>query len=234
MAITITINTDHNIGSPAAGKGTMCNKLLQDPEITCHEKLRHISIGDHLRMLRDRGLLDPAVAKALAKQELISGETLMAIIEDEVTDQYEKFGMEVFLLDGFPRNEEQMESFSQKVSRLQHFCRPRHFFSGCSFRSNIYQYIYTFAILVGIDSTVARERFLARKDASRAQDDLEMFEKRYPEYLTSTMPLIEPIRKASLLVEMDSQMIESMEIDDVYLALKTKMKEHLVAKKMFE
>jgi len=106
-------------GSPAAGKGTMCRKLASDPEFA-HAKLYHLSLGDHLRGLRANGSLDSSVAQELAKQTLISGAVLVKIIEQKVAAEFEVNDARVFLLDGFPRNEEQMKQFSERVGLLQY------------------------------------------------------------------------------------------------------------------
>jgi len=93
----------------------MCRQLVQDPEVLAHTKPYHLSIGDHLRQLRANGTLDPFVAQELAKQSLIDGATLMDIIEQKVAAEFSQHDARVFILDGFPRNDEQMRMFSERV-----------------------------------------------------------------------------------------------------------------------
>jgi adenylate kinase family enzyme len=97
----------------------MCDKLYHDPELA-HQNLYHLSVGAYLRELRDTGLLDTHVAQDLAEQKLISGETLVKMIEEKATDECMHQGHRVMLLDGFPRNQEQMERFTEKVSHIPH------------------------------------------------------------------------------------------------------------------
>jgi len=103
-------------GCPAAGKGTLLGRLAQDPDLA-QAHLYHLSIGDHLRELRAKGTLPASASQDLAEQNLISGATLVALIKTKVSKEWRR-GARIFLLDGFPRNQEQMDAFLDKVSSL--------------------------------------------------------------------------------------------------------------------
>jgi len=104
------------LGCPAAGKGTLLGRLGQDPDLA-HAHLYHLSVGDHLRDLRANGTLPASASQDLAQQNLISGATLVALIKTKVSREWRR-GARIFLLDGFPRNQEQTDAFLDKVSTL--------------------------------------------------------------------------------------------------------------------
>jgi len=97
----------------------MCHKLANDPELV-HTKLHHLSIGDHLRELPTKGALNSSASQDLAKQTSMSGAVLVDIIKHKVAEEFEKDAATVFILDGFPRNQEQFKQFSDEVRVCSH------------------------------------------------------------------------------------------------------------------
>ena len=98
------------LGPPGAGKGTQAERLRED------FGLPHISAGDMLRAqvgagtelgLKAKGYMD---AGALVPDEVIIG-----MIIDRVGDGDARDG---FLLDGFPRNEEQADALGEALKGL--------------------------------------------------------------------------------------------------------------------
>ncbi len=97
------------LGPPGAGKGTQAERLVED------FGLPHISTGDMLRAQvaagselgeRARGYMD---AGDLVPDEVIIGMILERIGEQDAADG--------FLLDGFPRNEQQAEALDEALGR---------------------------------------------------------------------------------------------------------------------
>ncbi len=99
------------LGPPGAGKGTQAERLVED------FGLPHISTGDMLRAQvaagsdlgrRAKGYMD---AGDLVPDEVIIGMILERIGEKDAADG--------FLLDGFPRNEQQAQALDEALARLE-------------------------------------------------------------------------------------------------------------------
>ncbi len=99
------------LGPPGAGKGTQAERLVED------FGLPHISTGDMLRAQvaagselgeRAKGYMD---AGDLVPDEVIIGMILQRIGEEDAADG--------FLLDGFPRNEQQAEALDQALGQRE-------------------------------------------------------------------------------------------------------------------
>jgi len=99
------------LGPPGAGKGTQAERLVEDfglPHISTGDMLRaQVAAGNELGE-RAKGYMD---AGDLVPDEVIIGMILERIGEDDAADG--------FLLDGFPRNEQQAEALDQALARLE-------------------------------------------------------------------------------------------------------------------
>lgn len=93
----------------------MCGRLVQDVELNAAPRLcvLHKSVGDVLRGLMFEGKLSPAQRRKVEKQELIDGEELADILKGEV--EKARASGHTLLLDGVPRNLEQLRVFDAKV-----------------------------------------------------------------------------------------------------------------------
>ena len=103
-------------GAPGAGKGTLCKCFVDDPS-NLYDDISHISIGDYLRRKKLEGTLPEDVEEAIEQQRLMTWEQLAPMLEAKIADECRQ-GRSVILLDGFPRNEEQMMGFKE-VSRRE-------------------------------------------------------------------------------------------------------------------
>ncbi len=99
------------LGPPGAGKGTQADRLHED------FSLPHISTGDILRAqvaegtelgVRAKGYMD---AGELVPDEVIVGMIIARLSEGDARDG--------FLLDGFPRNEQQAEALAEAFAGLE-------------------------------------------------------------------------------------------------------------------
>jgi adenylate kinase len=98
------------LGPPGAGKGTQADRLHED------FGLPHISTGDILRAqvaagselgLRAKGYMDAG--------ELVPDDVIIGMIIDRLSEGDARDG---FLLDGFPRNEQQAEALADALTGL--------------------------------------------------------------------------------------------------------------------
>ena len=98
------------LGPPGAGKGTQADRLREDFAIP------HISTGDILRAQVTEGTeLGSAAKKYMDAGELVPDEVIVGMITDRISKGDARDG---FLLDGFPRNEEQADALGKALGEL--------------------------------------------------------------------------------------------------------------------
>ncbi len=98
------------LGPPGAGKGTQADRLRDD------FVLPHISTGDILRAQVSEGTeLGREAKRFMDAGELVPDEVIVGMITERVADGDARDG---FLLDGFPRNEQQADALADALSGL--------------------------------------------------------------------------------------------------------------------
>jgi len=98
------------LGPPGAGKGTQAERLRDD------FGLAHISTGDILRaQVAEETELGTAAKRYMDAGELVPDEVIIGMITARVSDPDAADG---FLLDGFPRNENQADALAEALEGL--------------------------------------------------------------------------------------------------------------------
>jgi adenylate kinase len=98
------------LGPPGAGKGTQADRLRDD------FALPHISTGDILRaQVADGTELGAKAERYMEDGELVPDEVIIGMITERIGEGDARDG---FLLDGFPRNEQQAEALNYALTRL--------------------------------------------------------------------------------------------------------------------
>jgi adenylate kinase len=98
------------VGPPGAGKGTQAERLRED------FALPHISTGDILRAQVTQGTqLGREAKRYMDAGELVPDEVIVGMITERVADGDARDG---FLLDGFPRNEQQADALTDALRGL--------------------------------------------------------------------------------------------------------------------
>jgi adenylate kinase len=98
------------LGPPGAGKGTQAERLRED------FGLPHISAGDMLRAQVSAGTdLGKEAKRYMDAGKLVPDEVIIGMIIDSVGGEDARDG---FLLDGFPRNEEQADALGEALRGL--------------------------------------------------------------------------------------------------------------------
>jgi adenylate kinase len=98
------------LGPPGAGKGTQADRLRED------FGLPHIATGNMLRVEVGNGSdLGAQARRYMDAGELVPDELIVAMIMKRIEDSDASDG---FLLDGFPRNEEQARALEEEFARL--------------------------------------------------------------------------------------------------------------------
>jgi adenylate kinase len=99
------------LGPPGAGKGTQAERLRED------FGLPHISTGDILRAeVADGSELGKQAKRYMDAGELVPDQVIVGMITQRVGGPDASDG---FLLDGFPRNEEQADALAEALARLE-------------------------------------------------------------------------------------------------------------------
>jgi adenylate kinase len=99
------------LGPPGAGKGTQADRLSDDFQ------LPHISTGDILRAQVSEGTeLGRQAKNYMDAGELVPDEVIIGMITERIAGGDARDG---FLLDGFPRNEQQADALGEALESLE-------------------------------------------------------------------------------------------------------------------
>jgi adenylate kinase len=188
------------IAPPAAGKGTQ-SKLLCDKY-----KLVHISTGDLLRAVTTKDdEFSLKVKEIMQSGKLVSDDIVLELLQNRIKEDDCKNG---FILDGFPRNVNQANSYINLSKELD---------------IPVGDVIY-----IDVPKDITKKRIIGRKSCKcgavyndlieenkpksenicdvcgsilnkRIDDNEETFEKRYDEYVKETYPLIDFFEGLGLL-----------------------------------
>ena len=145
-------------GPPGAGKGTQA-KIISE-----YLNISHLSTGDILRKkLLENDNLAIELKKIMAAGNLVSDDILNSIVSSRLTKETSKG----FILDGYPRTLHQSEFLSNFLSET----------------SGSIDYIFD----IQINFETLKNRILKRSsEESREDDNIDVIETRYNEYLNST------------------------------------------------
>ena len=145
-------------GPPGAGKGTQA-KIISE-----YLNISHLSTGDILRKkLLENDNLAIELKKIMAAGNLVSDDILNSIVSSRLTKETSKG----FILDGYPRTLHQSEFLSKFLSET----------------SSSINYIFD----IQINFETLKNRILKRSsEESREDDNVDVIETRYNEYLYST------------------------------------------------
>ncbi|XP_062554140.1 UMP-CMP kinase isoform X2 [Armigeres subalbatus] len=185
------------LGAPGAGKGTQCEKIVETFGFT------HLSAGDLLREERKR---EGSEYGALIEDNIKNGrivpvEITCALLENAMNQTKQATGNDKFLIDGFPRNEDNLQGWNRKMA-------------------DKVQLLFVLFFECSEDQCV--ERCLKRGESSgRSDDNLESLKKRFNTYINDTMPIIEHYRKQDLVKPVDAAPAPSDVFETVKLAFES-------------
>merc|ERR1719410_1992227 len=167
------------LGGPGAGKGTQCAKIIEN-----FSNWAHISAGDCLRAERnDPNSKDGELINNIIKEgNIVPSEITVGLLVKAMAKQKED-GKTCFLIDGFPRNLDNDQSWDQVVG------------TGAD----------VLGILFYEASEEEMEKRLLERGASsgRVDDNIESIKKRFKTYLEETMLIVEKYEKSGLVFKIN-------------------------------
>ncbi|KAJ8953544.1 hypothetical protein NQ318_002964 [Aromia moschata] len=162
------------LGGPGAGKGTQCQRIVQNYGYV------HLSAGDLLREERNNpgSKYGELIENYIREGKIVPVEITCSLLEAAM----DASGKEKFLIDGFPRNQNNLDGWQKAMAgkvRLQ------------------------FVLFFDCPLEVCTERCLSR-GAGRSDDNMESLRKRFNTYLNETKPIIEHYEDLSLVRRIDA------------------------------
>ncbi|KAK4476469.1 hypothetical protein RD792_015623, partial [Penstemon davidsonii] len=145
-------------GGPGSGKGTQCANVVE------HFGYTHLSAGDLLRAEIKSGSENGTMIQNMIKDgKIVPSEVTIKLLQRAI----EENGNDKFLIDGFPRNEENRAAFELVTGIEPEFV----LFFDCSEEE--------------------MERRLLSRNQGREDDNIETIRKRFKVYMESSLPVIE-------------------------------------------
>ncbi|CAF4091547.1 unnamed protein product [Adineta steineri] len=183
------------IGAPGAGKGTQCDRISKNYNYD------HLSVGDLLREETDKSHSDLGrqIQETMQNGSLVSSEIICKLIENAMR----KNGKKNYLIDGFPRDMENIDEWKKSMSD---------------------KVILQCVLVFDCDEKVSIDRCMKRgQDSGRADDNEETLKKRIATFKESTEPTIEYYEKKNLIKRVDA----THDVEKVYQDVQNVMKKIL-------
>jgi len=165
------------LGGPGAGKGTQCAKIVEQFGFV------HLSAGDLLRAERKSpgSQFGELIEHHITNGTIVPVEITCSLLERAMNES----GKSHFLIDGFPRNEDNLTGWNRQMGdKVNLKCV---LFFHCS-------------------QEICTERCLSRGAAGsgRTDDNIESLTKRFVTYENATMPIIKHYEEQHLVKKIDA------------------------------
>ncbi|XP_068620295.1 UMP-CMP kinase-like [Battus philenor] len=168
------------LGAPGAGKGTQCSLISK------HYGFVHLSAGDLLREERQRpgSLYGEMIEEKIRNGEIVPVEVTCSLIYQAM----QKCGKSRFLIDGFPRNKDNLDGWNRVMSDKTKLL---------------------FVLFFECPQNLCTERCLGRGAAGsgRSDDNLESLKKRFNTYINDTMPIINHYEELGLVKRINAESV---------------------------
>ena len=195
------------IAPPSAGKGTVSYKICERYNIP------HISTGDLLRNeIANSTKLGLEIKDSMARGEFVSNEVINKLLKKRLLNKDAKKG---FILDGYPRNIAQAESYEELLKELNMDLGTVIFLEISKEEAMKRALSRVICPKCGISYNLAStELSPIREDIcdtcgsklkQRSDDTKETFEKRFDTYMKETYPLIDYYEKKNNLIRINAE-----------------------------
>ncbi|XP_069498342.1 UMP-CMP kinase [Ambystoma mexicanum] len=182
------------LGGPGAGKGTQCEKIVEKYGYT------HLSAGDLLRNEQKKpdSEYGDLIKSYIKDGQIVPVEITISLLQREMDETMTSNAQKnKFLIDGFPRNEDNLQGWNKKMKDIA---------------------IVSFVLFFDCDNETCIDRCLERgKSSGRTDDNRESLEKRIQTYLQSTKPIIDQYEKSGKVKKVDA----SKSVDEVFSEVMT-------------
>ncbi|GAV87676.1 ADK domain-containing protein, partial [Cephalotus follicularis] len=146
------------LGGPGSGKGTQCANIVR------HFGYTHLSAGDLLRAEIKSGSENGTMIQTMIKEgKIVPSEVTVKLLQKAMQES----GNDKFLIDGFPRNEENRAAF-EAVTKIE----PN------------------FVLFFDCPEEEMEKRLLGRNQG-REDDNIETIRKRFRVFLESSLPVVQ-------------------------------------------
>ncbi|XP_057846438.2 UMP-CMP kinase 3 isoform X2 [Cryptomeria japonica] len=146
------------LGGPGSGKGTQCAKVVEKFGFT------HLSAGDLLRAEINSGSENGTMIQNMIKEgKIVPSEVTVKLLQRAMQESEN----DKFLIDGFPRNEENRAAFERVTGIVPEFI----LFFDCP--------------------EDEMERRLLSRNQGRVDDNIETIRKRFNVFIESSLPVVE-------------------------------------------
>jgi UMP-CMP kinase len=179
------------LGGPGSGKGTQSSKLVEEFDAS------HLSAGDLLRAHIKSGTPDGNMVAEMIKQgQIVPSKITVSLLEKAMKES----GKKTFLIDGFPRNDENRARFEEQTGMSPKMV----LFFDCS-------------------EDVMMERLMGRKEG-RTDDNAETILKRFRVFKEESMPVVAWYDRQGKVAKISAE----REVDDVYADVRGAFKKYML------
>ncbi|KAJ6835146.1 UMP-CMP kinase 4-like isoform X1 [Iris pallida] len=159
------------LGGPGSGKGTQCANIVE------HFGFTHLSTGDLLRAESKSGSPNGIMIRDMMNEgKIVPSEVTIKLLRKAMLES----GNDKFLIDGFPRNEENRAAFENIMKIEPEF-------------------------VLYFDCPVEElERRLLNRNQGRDDDNIGTIQKRFKVFIESTLPILEYYNSKGKLRKIDA------------------------------
>ena len=182
QSASVTAETNRPLilrGGPGSGKGTQSAKLVEEFKVV------HLSAGDLLRAHMKSGSPEgQMVADMIANGQIVPSSVTVSLLQAAM----DASGKAEFLIDGFPRNEENRGAFESQTG-----IQP------------------AFILFFDCPDEVMERRLLGRNEG-RTDDNIDTIRKRFKVFMDQSLPVIQHYEAAGKVARINAD----RGADDVY------------------
>jgi len=184
------------LGGPGAGKGTQCANLVREFGFV------HLSAGDLLRAEQNRpeSEVGSMIKRLIIEGQIVPVAVTLGLLKTAMKQNMDE-GRYNFLIDGFPRNYDNLEGWQREMSGFAQV---------------------EFCLFLDCPEEVMEARLLKRGESSgRSDDNAEAIKKRFLTYVESTRPVIDTFAKQGKM----HQVSAAASVEDVWKEIETIFKQ---------
>lgn len=169
------------LGGPGAGKGTQCQKIVDKYGFV------HLSAGDLLREERSRAGSEfgDLIETYIKNGQIVPVEVTCSLLENAMNKNMKELGKNKFLIDGFPRNQDNLDGWNRKMS-------------------DKVQLLFVLFFNCSEDTCIQRCLNRGQSGSGRSDDNPESLRKRINTYCNDSLPIINHYKELNLVREINA------------------------------